>query len=261
MHWIDELRMETPEQIDVDLELVGVGSRFFAKVIDLIFKSIATGFLFFIVLIGVGESKLLDKPSTFLIAILIAGTYLLWLGYGVFFESRWNGQTPGKWLVGIRVIQQGGAPIDFRAAGIRNLLCLADILPMFYILGAVLVLLTSRSQRLGDMAAGTIVIRERKVELGTEVEDALYDYSSDEYSFTTLQLAKLKPSDRSVLREFLRRSDDMDGAERWRLARRLADNFLDKTGYHMDENFPSGSSARRFLASLLRDFEQFLKHN
>jgi uncharacterized RDD family membrane protein YckC len=261
MHWIDELRMETPEQIDVDLELVGLGSRLFAKVLDVILKIIITGFLLIIVAIGIGESKLLDKPSTFTIAILVAGTYLLWLGYGVFFESRWNGQTPGKYLVGIRVIQEGGAPIDFRAAGIRNLLCVADMIPVFYILGAVLVLLTSRKQRLGDLAAGTIVIRERKVELGTEVEDALYDYSSDEYTFTTLQLAKLKPSDRSVLREFLRRSDDMDNAERWRLARRLADSFLEKTGYHMDEDFPSGSAARRFLASLLRDYEQYLKHN
>jgi uncharacterized RDD family membrane protein YckC len=264
MRWTDELRMETPEQIEVDLELAGLGSRFFAKVIDVLLKillSLMLVLLSAILLGALGRSQIFENPSKLVIALVLSAFYILWLGYGIYFEVRWNGQTPGKWWAGIRVLREGGAPLDFQAAAIRNLLAIADFLPLFYLLGSLLILLTPRRQRLSDMAAGTIVVRERKVDLGTEPEEALLDYASEEYAFTHTQLANLTPADRTVLREFLRRNEEMKSRDRSRLARKLAESFLKRTGYPLEEDFHSVAAARTFLASLLRDLSEFLRHS
>src|SRR5262249_40975676 len=154
MRWTDEMRIETPEQIEVYLELAGLGSRFVAQMIDWLWKilvTLALGAVCLVTLALMGFGKLIDAPSNMMLALVVAVVYLLWLGYGISFELRWNGQTPGKRTAGIRVMQVGGAPIDLRAACIRNLLAVADFLPAFDLLGAVLILLTERHQRLGDM--------------------------------------------------------------------------------------------------------------
>lgn len=263
MEWSDEVRLETPEQIDVDLELAGLGSRFLAIMWDWFWKTLFTFVLlvcFVIFLALLGQAALFEHPSKILIALVVAVLYAFWLGYAVYFEVKWNGQTPGKWLVGIRVIQESGAPIDFRAACVRNLLALADMLPISFLLGAILVLVTSRHQRLGDMAAGTLVIRERVVDLGEDPTEQLTEHATDEYTFTAAQVEKLTPSDRTVLREFLRRFEGMSPRNGDRLALSLAEKFMKKMGYRLLEPFPDGWEACRFLASLLRDLEALRRH-
>jgi uncharacterized RDD family membrane protein YckC len=267
MQWIDELRMETPEQIEVNLELAGLGSRFIAQLADWLLKALVILFLSIITLLvsafmETSAAKWFDKhPSNMVIALFIIVLYLLLLSYGLFFEAFWKGQTPGKWLVGIRVIRENGSPINFQAAAIRNLLAMADFLPAFFLFGAVVVMLTSRRQRLGDMAAGTIVLRERLGDLGKAPEKAIRDYASEKYAFTNIQLANLSTTDRIVLREFLRRCNDMDGRNGPRLAKRLARRYLVKTGYPLErKGFRTGAAARRFLASLLRDLQEFIRN-
>jgi uncharacterized RDD family membrane protein YckC len=266
MHWIDELRMETPEQIEVNLELAGLGSRFSAQLVDWILKAFVAVILLFLasLVAAIMESSIghvVENPSSTALAVFIIVLYVLLLSYGLFFEAFWKGQTPGKWLVGIRVIRENGSPVSFTAAGIRNFLALADVLPMFFLFGSVIIMLTSRRQRLGDMAAGTIVIRERPGDLGNAPEDAIREYASEKYAFTNIQLANLSTTDRTVLREFLRRCNDMDGRNGPRLAKRLAKRYLGKTGYPLGrKNFRTGSAARRFLASLLRDLQEFIRN-
>jgi uncharacterized RDD family membrane protein YckC len=264
MEWSDELRMETPEQIELDLELAGLGSRFLAVLVDLVWKVFLTlvlGLLAAVTAALLGGPGLFDSPSKMLIAVVVAAIYVLWLGYAIYYEVKWNGQTPGKWAVGIRVIRENGAPVDFRAAAVRNLLATADFLPAFHLLGALLVLVTARRQRLGDMAAGTLVVRERAADLGADPTDELTRHATDEYSFTTAQLSNLTAADRTVLREFLRRYDAMTHGGAERLALTLGDKFVKKTGYPLPEPFFDGRDARRFLASLLRDLEAFLQHH
>jgi uncharacterized RDD family membrane protein YckC len=263
MEWSDELRMETPEQIELDLELAGVGSRFLAVLVDWLLKLLLTLVVGIpvVVVVGVlGGGKALDNPSKMLIAVVIAGLYLLWLGYSIYFEVKWNGQTPGKWVVGIRVIREGGAPVDFRAAAVRNLLATADFLPTLFLLGALLVVLTSRRQRLGDMAAGTIVVRERAATLGADPIEELTRYATDEYTFTRAQLAQLTAADRTVIREFLRRDESMSQGNADRLALTLAEKLAKKMGPPVPDSFRDGEDARRFLASLLRDLEALRRH-
>ncbi|MCE9564466.1 MAG: RDD family protein [Planctomycetes bacterium] len=272
MRWTDEMRIETPEQIEVDLELAGLGSRFLAQLIDWCWKLFITFILGVLAAIIAGLAgfggrggrgrgdDLFDNPPALVIAVVIAAIYIIWFTYGVFFEIRWNGQTPGKRAAGIRVIQVGGAPLDFRTAGIRNLMAVADFIPVFYILGAVLILLTDRKQRLGDLAAGTIVVRERAEILGPDSTDELTEHATGEYRFTPLQLSALTRNDRMVIREFLRRYDGMDRRSWQRLAQKMADTFVQKTGYELTD-YLDGTDARAFLASLLRDLDEKLRHD
>jgi hypothetical protein len=182
------------------------------------------------------------------------------MGFGIYYEVRWNGQTPGKWLAGIRAVRTTGSPITFASAGIRNFLAFVDVMPPFFFLGAFLILLTPRRQRLGDMAAGTIVIRDRDHDLGKEPEAALADYASKKVRFSNLQLANLKTHDRRVLREFLRRCNYLEGRSGPRLARRLGMKYAAATGYPLERPFRNGAAARTFLASLLRDLQEYLRH-
>jgi hypothetical protein len=190
------------------------------------------------------------------LALLLGAGYLVWLGYDIFYEAVRNGQTPGKRYAGIRVIRDGGAPLDFRSAAVRNLLALADLLPGFYILGAVFVLLTPKRQRLGDLAAGTIVIRERVAAAPAETEAVVADIASPDYAFTARQLAACSPNDRHVLRSFLRRLETLEQEASDRLASRLAATFVEKMSYEPPRPLHDGWEATVFLASLYRDLQE-----
>ncbi|QDU22872.1 RDD family protein [Urbifossiella limnaea] len=262
MRWTDEMRVDTPEQIGLDFELAGLGSRLVAAFVDGVLK-VLLGFV--VGTLGLVLVALLTTASPFdgsptLVVALIAGFFTaLSLGYGVYFEARWNGQTPGKWFAHVRVVRLGGGPVDATAAAVRNALALVDQLPIFYVLGATLVLLTTNRQRLGDLAAGTVVIRERYAADAPDSAEELLEYATADVAFTPAQLATLAPDDRAVIRAFLQRYPDMDRAGRERLAVRMAARFHRTTGYAAARP-PDDGEARAFLASLLRDLEQYRRH-
>ncbi|HEY3788226.1 MAG TPA: RDD family protein [Urbifossiella sp.] len=263
MRCSDEMRIETPEQIGVDLELAGLGTRFLAQIVDWFWKLLVSLLLFFVFVIGlgvVGKTTDLEKLSPLVIAVLVGFFYSLWLGYAILFELRWNGQTPGKRFVSIRAVQQNGAPLRAQAACIRNFLAIADFLPAYFVLGAILILLTKNRQRLGDLAAGTIVIRERAAGAGPETADELLEYASEEISFTTSQLKAITPADRIIIRSFLQRFRQMDRSGRERLAYRLVDKLVEKMDFPLAEEIVDALEARTFLASLLRDYEEFIRN-
>lgn len=262
MQWTDEVRIETPEQIEVSLEVAGIGSRFVAQVLDWLIK---WSILFVVaVLASIAGGMLgvvLDNKtiSYLLAALVIALFYAFQLAFDIYFEVRHNGQTPGKKIAGIRVLREGGAPLDFRSACVRNLLGLADFLPVFYLFGGFLILLSSRSQRLGDMAAGTIVIRERTVQPPTELHEMIQKYASEEFHFTAEHLSACSPNDRFLLRSFFQRAEDMKERPREQLALRLTDIFLQKLAYQTATPIVDDFGAETFLASLYRDLEDWAK--
>jgi uncharacterized RDD family membrane protein YckC len=258
------MRIETPEQIGVDLELAGLGSRFLAQLADWFWKILLSlvllgiGLLFMVL---AGATNPFENASPLFIASIVTALYLVWLGYGIFFELRWNGQTPGKQSAQIRVIRQGGAPIDVQAAAVRNLLAVADFLPAFHMLGALLILLTPNRQRLGDLAAGTIVVRERVVRTGPDEVEHLIEHASEEFAFTAEQLAAVVPSDIAIIRSFLQRYKSMDRPSRERLGLEIAERLQRKTGSSPGDDLLDGGAARTYLASLLRDWEQYRRHS
>jgi uncharacterized RDD family membrane protein YckC len=259
----DEVRIETPEQIDLTLEPAGLGSRFVARFLDIdiqigIFTGVAIVCAVLLALLGGFDlsSKLAPGYVGALIALVV---FLIQFIYDIFFELRWNGQTPGKYAAGIRVMRDGGAPIDFRASCIRNLLRVVDFLPLFYLGGALLILLGSRRQRLGDLAAGTVVIRERATALPEDIARVVAKYASDEFVFTAEQISACAPSDRHVLRSYFQRHRDMETGSRRRLARQLVKTFCTKTGYQPEEPIDDGHTAEAFLASLYRDLDNWAR--
>ena len=150
--------VETPESVSLGFEVAGLGSRSLAAGVDHL--------ILLLLLVGVGQLQgvvtLVAGRWATAAGILLGSAVAL--GYFAAFEAWWRGQTPGKRLVGIRVVRTTGHPVGIAAATIRNLLRLADFLPPPYLGGMALILFHPRSQRLGDLGAGTLVVRDRPLD-------------------------------------------------------------------------------------------------
>jgi uncharacterized RDD family membrane protein YckC len=260
----DEVRIETPEQIDLALEPAGLGSRFVARMLDTLVQIgivvlVGIPCVILLALAGISFDLSSNLALSYLVAVFALLLFLVQFVYDIYFELRRNGQTPGKGRAGIRVMRDGGAPVDFWASCIRNILRVADFMPAAYLGGALLILLGSRRQRLGDLAAGTVVIRERAVAPPNEMAWIVEKYASDEFAFTAEQISACAPSDRYVLRSYFQRHHDMETGSRRRLARQLVKTFCTKTGYQPEEPIDDGHTAEAFLASLYRDLDNWAR--
>src|ERR1051325_3782075 len=164
------LAVETPEHVVIQLELAGLCSRLAAVSVDLFLLSLGEWFLSVVVsaIASGGEGALY-----WLQAVGLAIGFVLFWGYFVLFETLNAGRTPGKQLLGIRVVLETGHPITWAAAVVRNLVRFIDGLSLFFI-GFLMVLFHPQNKRLGDIAAGSIVVRERPtdVTLGRPVDAA-----------------------------------------------------------------------------------------
>lgn len=157
-----QVDVETPEHVAIGYELADLGSRFTALLIDWCLIFISTlglwlGVLAFASLLGLGSAI----TGVGLGLTILAGFVLMW-GYFVFFEGLRDGQTPGKRRMGIRVVHDGGFPVTVRGAAVRNLLRIVDIQPVpSFAVGGLAMMLHPQTKRLGDLAAGTVVVRDR----------------------------------------------------------------------------------------------------
>lgn len=163
----DRISIATPEGIDLDLTLAGLGSRFMAALIDGLIQGAV--FIALAVLAGFLSSGAegIDAfdggmGAGIALALILVAMFLIFFGYPIAFEVWASGRTPGKRWTGLRVVRVDGAPVSFLPSAVRNLLRLVDFLPTAYGIGIVALLANSRNQRLGDIAAGTIVVREGK---------------------------------------------------------------------------------------------------
>ena len=164
----DILIIETPERVPLHFALASIGNRFLACALDHALQVVtiiimAIGFWIVADYSSLGE-QLTNAPK-WIQAALIVIVFLIMSGYFAFFEWLWNGQTPGKRLLKLRVIREDGRPITFWEAVVRNLLRTFDMMPApFYSIGLISVFLSLSDQRVGDMVAGTVVVREREAE-------------------------------------------------------------------------------------------------
>src|SRR6267142_6090812 len=164
----DILIIETPERVPLHFALASIGNRFLACAIDHAIQALTILLMAIAFMVVSNFSSLSDEFSNapkWLKAVLILIVFLIVSGYFAFFEWIWNGQTPGKRWLKLRVIREDGRPVTFWEATVRNLLRTFDIMPWpFYSIGLICVFISSRDQRVGDMVAGTVVVRERDVE-------------------------------------------------------------------------------------------------
>jgi uncharacterized RDD family membrane protein YckC len=154
----DDFLIETPEAVSFGYDVAGIGSRFMAALVDTLLIGVLQA-----VVLGLTIAALSSAQGGPWIAagLGLLAFALLW-GYYLLFEMIWNGQSPGKRWVGLRVIKESGAPISFVDSAIRNLVRLVDFLPAYYGVGVLVMFFNDRARRLGDFAAGTLVVRERK---------------------------------------------------------------------------------------------------
>lgn len=149
----DRVTIATPEGVSLELVLAGVGSRFVARLLDTVIQ------VAIIIALGVGIYGT-SAPGV-VRAFLRVFLFLVLFFYDVPFEVLNRGRTPGKAAAGIRVVGTEGEPIGLLASLIRNIFRIVDFLPVFYVVGVISIVSTQRDQRLGDLTAGTVVMRER----------------------------------------------------------------------------------------------------
>lgn len=149
----DRVTFATPEGVTLELILAGLGSRFLARLLDTVIQVL----LIIALAVGVAAS---GAPG-WVGGVTIVLIFLILFAYDVIFETLNNGRTIGKQAAGIRVVGRTGEPVRFLASAVRNVTRIVDFLPAFYLLGAICIVVTEHDQRVGDLAAGTIVARDR----------------------------------------------------------------------------------------------------
>src|SRR5919205_737894 len=157
----DRYTIDTPENIEFAYDIAGIGSRFLAAMIDTLLIGLAEAVV--ILIVGLTSSAIgLRAADSLLVALGALLAFAILWGYYIAFELLWNGQSPGKRAIGLRVVREGGRPITFVGSAIRNLIRIVDFLPAFYGIGVVVMFVDRRARRLGDLAGGTLVIKERR---------------------------------------------------------------------------------------------------
>ena len=209
----EKLTIDTPEQIALEFPLASAGSRFLALAIDSLIQ--AAGILA-LLMVAIGARVLtssLGAIGVWTLAALLVLAFLLYYGYYAAFEALWNGQTPGKRAIGLRVISTSGRPITVYDALLRNLLRIVDQLPFVYAIGLVSVFLTERNQRLGDLAADTVVVHEQPIS---------HDIAAAPHRAPTRGAARLRADEVVVIERFLSRRQELPDALRDQTASALA---------------------------------------
>ena len=225
----DQYTLETPENIQVQFELAGLGTRFCAMFVDsLLLGVITVVLLIFMAIIdlsvfSVFESKGVHWVTAVILAVVIT---LLWGGYFMLFEWLMRGQTPGKKAMKIRVIRDDGTPATIHEVLVRNVLRLVDFLPFSYGVGAIVMFANRLSKRLGDIAAGTIVIKEGQLDYRANADKK---YTLRPVAIGEIN-AELTAAERRLVTGFLQRRAELLPKAREELARRLAGPLYDKYG-------------------------------
>jgi uncharacterized RDD family membrane protein YckC len=214
----DRVVLDTPEGVAVELTLAGLGSRLAASLLDWLLRIVV-----FIALMLLGTLASGDGfGGGWAVAAVTLAWFLILFGYDVLFEVAAGGRTPGKRWTGIRVVDRAGGPVRFVPSVIRNLLRLVDGLPGFYLVGTIAVVVSARNQRLGDLAAGTLVIRERRAP-----PPARWAAPADDDT-AGWDVAQVTSEELATIQRFLERRPELLDPARSRLAGQLAGRLRPK---------------------------------
>ncbi|TME29461.1 MAG: RDD family protein [Chloroflexi bacterium] len=208
------LEVETPDHVLLRYDLAGAGNRGFAALLDF---TIVLVIVLTMVFVLAGLAVLTGDAFVSLGAVLILSVALI-AAYFVLLEWLWNGQTIGKRWFGLRVITEDGSPAPFTAVLVRNLLRAADFLPAFYGIGVLVIILSPRSQRLGDLAAGTFVVRAPRPRVDWLSLRTLTPLGPGRVAETR----RLPGEAQRLVREFVAREGSLAPAERAKIAALIA---------------------------------------
>jgi uncharacterized RDD family membrane protein YckC len=266
----------SPEGVHLDLPIAGPAPRMVAYLIDfaaMIVLFILLGIVMFTLLpIGASLDRWLKAvfhqnggaPTTakakqsagvavgLVIAIVVIVQFVIETGYFIFWEMVTNGRSPGKVLIDLRVVCRDGLPITARSSVIRNLMRVVDILPANYLVGLISILISNSGERIGDHAAGTLVVRldrtEAAPDLGTFGELITVP-------FTRAQLSRIGPRELRLVRGTLRRIAQLPDTRATELLAEVAESMRIRMGL---AELPTADNVA-FLRSLLTASEHYSK--
>ncbi|PDW02907.1 RDD family protein [Candidatus Viridilinea mediisalina] len=254
----DLYTVETPEVVNIHYRVAGAGSRCLAATVDtllLIILQLALATSMF--LIGGMLEPMSRLQSNLLLALWSTLGFGLSWGFYMAFELVWSGQTPGKRLFGLRVIREGGRPLDASAAAIRNLIRVVDLLPFAYGLGVLTMIADRHARRLGDLAAGTLVVREGAAKT---LQDVLRQSTPAPVPprdaeapavplLVNLHLAR--PADYALAEQFLLQRNELRRERCATLAHELATKLRARLGNSADGH------PERFIEHFVREYRVF----
>ena len=291
--WEDDISIVSSENVGLAVETAGLGSRFGALMLDSLLQALFIGLVFWTTLEvwqylpkNADWVKWLESASSAFL-ILLLSTVLL--GYNFLFEWLWDGQTPGKRWLGLRVMQSDGMLAGTWPIFVRNMLRAVDFLPSFYGLGALVALINPHNRRIGDLVAGTVVARERHdatrskiLDINEAAEAFLSSFDATKLSApsqaaiaaasvaasfsngtssvpqtggnggTPVPLWLLTDEDRELLHQYVQRRDKLRGDARSRLAQSLSARLSTRLGY----STPSRAESEAFLHTILLLMQQ-----
>jgi uncharacterized RDD family membrane protein YckC len=217
----ETLRIATPEGVSLELPLAGLGSRFVALLVDTLLQGVVFVLLVFALIVA-------DAGGFAGAAVLALAVFALLFVYPVAFELGAAGRTPGKRWSNLRVVCDDGSPVTFRSSALRNVLRLVDILPGLYLVGAAAIFATRKNQRLGDLAAGTLVVREPRA--AAVAGPAVPVEAAEPGELPAWDVSGLSDAELAALRRFLERRSALDAVPRNLLARDLAERLRPSVG-------------------------------
>ncbi|MFE8597640.1 RDD family protein [Archangium violaceum] len=223
------LDVATPERVSLSLPVAGIGYRCLAYLVDLfiLFVFWVVAYFTFTLLVSdvVGFFQGLSGLAQ---TLLVVGVFATQWVYWTAAEVLMGGQTPGKRLVGIRVVRVDGSPVGVLESAVRNLVRVVDSLPLVYAVGVLSVLLTRQHRRLGDLLAGTLLVREERIDLDK--------YTAPTVGAVALPTAthseRLTAEDVELILSFLTRAPELEPQARARLGTKLVERYggLDEAG-------------------------------
>ncbi|MFQ3546467.1 RDD family protein [Halobacillus rhizosphaerae] len=240
----EQWNVKTPEHVSLQFKLAGLGSRGAAQLIDMV--------LLFIMYAGIAIAGvflgsldvpwLISKVQSFVLAIIIIVIFLIFWGYFFLFEVITGGRTPGKMLLGVRVIQEDGSSATSLSLLVRNLLRIIDMLPAYYLLGLMMIFLHPGHKRIGDLVAGTIVVHERKKKKPmkkrkpTKIEKEINNrgVSAEDIKLDDSLWRNFTQKEWTLLKAYITRYPQLTAAERSDYSREVAGLLFPKAGLEIN---------------------------
>lgn len=240
-------RLVTPEAVELRFQTASLGSRLLAAAIDYAIQ----GALLLVMVLGLGALSLQGGSATFGIVVIVLAVTLILLGYPVAFETLWRGRTPGKAALGLRVVATDGSPVRFRHAVVRGFLTLVDVVLTSGVAAVLSILFTRDDQRLGDLAAGTLVIRERT---GAGAPQAMRFWVPPGWEgyAATIDVAAMSAADYGAVRAALGRAPSLPAGVRERLLAEVATTVAAR----LDHAPPAGVPPEAFLTCAAARYQQ-----
>ena len=258
MRLFNRFTLHTPESVELEFTLAGIGNRAYALLIDYIIF----GLIIIVFLVGalIFNSVLLEtitklvgstnRLELWLIAVQALIGFFIYVGYFVFFETVWSGQTPGKRYVKIRVIRDDGRPVRLQQSTLRALLRPFDDL---FFIGVFLIVFNQREKRLGDLVGGTLVIQEEQTVKAAALKVSKSAKSLAKKLLTDTDISRLLPEDFAVIREYLQRREGMIPNARNDVSKQLATQVKQIIGL---EKLPAKVDANVFLEAVYEAYQQ-----